>query len=283
MSTGSGPRRDARGCEVYDNSASKHQQYYVPDAALVSDALYEQVCEQGEGRLAARLRPPAFDADAGRAVLGGGRAFTWTHGDADVAGCRVEVYEETSAGQKRLVLREELPGRATAYTVPGRVLREDTLYAFVVFARDARGYSRDAVSTFVYRASPGSPLLDHNRARPYALRPDDGAVVATLTPTLAWEITRPEANQVRFRLELYAQACREQDSRVLWAVTVEGALARSCRYQVPPLAGLEPGGTYFWYLTTINSRGRDCFAPAEGVFVVADDADAGGTAGQARA
>ena len=276
--------RDARGREVYDNAAGKHQQCYLPDGALVPDGLYEQACEQGEvGPAVVRPRPPAFDTDAGRAAPGGGRAFTWAYGDADVAGCRVEVYEETLEGRKRLVLSEELLGAATAYTVPGRELREDTLYAFVVFARDARGYSRDAVRPFAYRAAPGSPLLDHNRARPYALRPDDGAVVATLTPTLAWEVARPAADQTRFRLELYAQACREQDSRVLWAVTVEGALARSCRYQVPPLAGLEPGGTYFWYLTTINSRGRDCFAPAEGVFVVADDADAGGTAGQARA
>jgi hypothetical protein len=268
--------RDARGREVYDNSSSKHQQYYVPDAALVPDGLYEPVCEQGESGLrAARPRPLAFDADAGRAAPGGGRTFTWTCGDADVAGCRVDVYEETRDGRKRLVTREELPGPATAYTVPGRVLREDTPYAFVVFARNAAGYSRDAVTTFVYRAAPGSPLLDHNRARPYSLRPDDGAVVATLTPTLAWEIARPEADQVSFRLELYAEACREQGSRPLYEATVEGAAAGSCRYKVPPLAGLELGGVYYWYLTTTNARGRDCYAPAEGVFVVADDADAG--------
>jgi hypothetical protein len=276
--------RDARGREVYDNSSSKHQQYYVPDAALLRDGLYERVCEQGEvDVLAARPRPPAFDADAGRAAPGGGRAFTWTYGDADVGGCRVDVYEETPDGQKRLVLREELPGPVTAFTVPGRVLREDNLYAFVVFARNGRGYSRDAVSTFVYRAAPGSPLLDHNRARPYSLQPDDGAVVATLTPTLAWQIARPEADQVRFRLEFYAGACREQDSRPLYEVTVEGAAALSCRYKVPPLAGLEPGGMYYWYVTSTNARGRDCYAPAEGVFVVAADADAGGMGAEGRA
>ena len=270
--------RDARGREVYDNLSSKHQQYYVPDD------LYEQVCEQGEISLSAtRPRPPAFDAGAGRAAPGGGRAFTWTYGDADVAGCRVEVHEETPDGRKRQVLREELPGPVTAFTVPGRVLREDNLYAFVVFARNAVGYSRDAVSTFVYRAAPGSPLLDRNRARPYSLRPADGEVVATLTPTPAWEIAQPEANQVRFRLELYAQACREQDSRPLYEVTVDGSAAGSCRYKVPPLAGLEPGGVYYWYLTTTNARGRDCYAPAEGVFVVAVDADAGGMDVEGRA
>ena len=273
--------RDARGREVYDNSSSKHQQYYVPDAALLRDGLYEQVCKEGEvGLLAARPRPPAFDADAGRAAPGGGRVFTWTYGDAGVAGCRVDVYEETLHSQKRLVLSEELPGPVTAFTVPGRALREDTLYAFVVFARNAAGYSRDAVSTFVYRAAPGSPLLDHNRARPYSLRPDDGAVVATLTPTLSWEIAKPAADQVSFRLELYAEACWEQDDRPLYEAKVEGAAADSYRYKVPPLAGLEPGVVYYWYVTSTNARGRDCYAPAEGVFVVAADAEAGGVGGE---
>ena len=276
--------RDVRGREVYDNSSSKNQQYYVPDAALLRDGLYERVCEQGEvGLLAARPRPPAFARDAGRAAPGGGRAFAWTYRDADVGGCRVDVYEQTLDGHQRLVLREELPGPATAFTVPGRLLREDNQYAFVVFARNDVGYSRDAVSTFVYRAAPGSPLLDHNPVRPQALRPDDGEVVATVTPTLAWEIARPEADQVRFRLEFYAQACREQDSRPVYEVTVEGAAAGTCRYKVPPLAGLEPGGMYYWYLTTTNARGRDCYAPAEGVFVVVADADAGGTGEEERA
>ena len=277
--------RDARGSEVYDNSSSKGQQRYVPDTACCatvytsgSASRARWACwRRGRGRRRSTPAPAAPPPAAAASSRG-----LWRRGRGRLPRGRLRGGAD---GQKRLVLHEELPGPVTAFTVPGRVLREDNLYAFVVFARNAAGYSRDAVSTFVYRAAPGSPLLDVNRARPYALRPDDGAVVATLTPTLAWQMAGPEADQVRFRVELYAQACREQDSRPIHEVTVEGAAALSCRYKVPPLAGLEPGGVYYWYVTTTNARGRDCYAPAEGVFVVAADAalDAGGTGEEARA
>ena len=50
--------RDARGREVYDNLATRHLDYYVPDGAPVPDDLYEALVERGD-RAALAERPPA--------------------------------------------------------------------------------------------------------------------------------------------------------------------------------------------------------------------------------
>ena len=60
--------RDARGREVYDNAATRHLDYYVPDGAPVPDDLYEALMERGD-RAAAR-RASAGAGDRGDAGMG---------------------------------------------------------------------------------------------------------------------------------------------------------------------------------------------------------------------
>jgi hypothetical protein len=49
----------------------------------------------------------------------------------------------------------------------------------------------------------------------------------------------------------------------------EGPEAVACRCVVPA-AALDPGHSYFWYVTPTNDGGHEAFAPAEGVFSVTE-------------
>src|SRR5665648_211982 len=68
--------RDARGREVYDNAATRHLDYYVPDGAPVPDDLYEAVMERGDR---AGLGRHAGAAHRVVAVSGGGRRERLPH------------------------------------------------------------------------------------------------------------------------------------------------------------------------------------------------------------
>ena len=50
---------------------------------------------------------------------------------------------------------------------------------------------------------------------------------------------------------------------------LEGEAAAGTAYAVPAAAGLEPGTTYYWYVTPRDREGRWAYAPVEGIFAVA--------------
>ena len=61
-------------------------------------------------------------------------------------------------------------------------------YEVSLFARAAAGYSPDTVATFVSEPAADNPFVVASLARPFGLTPDEGAVVATVTPALEWSI-----------------------------------------------------------------------------------------------
>ena len=106
-------------------------------------------------------------------------------------------------------------------------------------------------------------------ARPFALAPDEGTVVATATPLLTWSIFDPAVRQTAARLTIHAGGCHESGAPLVYDVTLEGEAAAGTAYAVPAAAGLVAGTTYHWYLTPRDSDGRWAYAPVEGVFTVA--------------
>ena len=55
----------------------------------------------------------------------------------------------------------------------------------------------------------------------------------------------------------------------MFASEQKGVDAAGCRCAVPA-AALRAGHSYYWYVTPTNAGGHDAFAPAEGVFPVAE-------------
>ena len=267
--------RDARGREIYDNRATRHLDYYVPDGALVPDGLYEAVMERDDVA-ALRLRPPApiiVEAPAW-GVAQGPLCVSWRYPEAAVvSGCRIEVWEETWDLWRRRLQRHDRDEPLTSFAVPEALLRPGGRYAVVVYARGAGGFSASAVAAFLYRPSPGNPLLAYNSVRPRALRPDAGARVPPgASVELVWEIPAPERNQVKVVVAVYADVgCLVDGAEPVFGGEQQGAEAAACRCSVPAEV-LRSGHQYYWYVTSTNAAGHEVFAPAEGVFCVAESA-----------
>ena len=265
--------RDAQGREVYDNAATRHLDYYVPDGAPVPDDLYEAVMERGD-RAGLDHRPPApqIVAAPGWGVSQGPLTVSWRYADgAVVSGCRIEVWEETWDLWRYRLERHGCAAPLTSFEVPEGALRAGGRYAVVVYARGAGGFSGSAVAPFLYRPAAGDPLLEYNPVRPRALRPDAGASVPpNMSVELAWEIAAPEQNQVKAAVAVFEDVgCLAQGAERVFAGEQEGPDAAACRCAVPA-AALRPGHSYYWYVTPTNAAGHDAFAPAEGVFSVGE-------------
>ena len=264
---------DARGREVYDNVATRHLDYYVPDGAPVPDDLYEAVMERGD-RAALHPRPPApvIVNAPGWGVTHGPLTVSWRYPDAAaVIGCRVEVWEETWNLWRHQLERHDLAEPLTSFEVSEAALQADRRYVVVVYARGAGGFSGSAVAPFLYRPASDAPLLAYNPERPRALRPDAGESVRPGTPVeLAWEIAAPAQNQVKAAVAVFADVgCLVDGAQRVFACEQNGRAAAACRCAVPA-AALRPGHSYYWYVTPTNAGGHDAFAPAEGVFSVAE-------------
>ena len=263
--------RDARGRELYDNAATRHLDYYVPDGAPVPDDLYEAVVERGD-EAATRARPaaPRIDSAPAWGVADGPITVSWWFAEGDaVSGCRIELWEETRDLWRHRLERLDLDAPLTSYVVSPGALRGSGRYAVVVYGRGAGGFSGSAVAPFLYRPAADEPLLDYNPVRPRDLRPDGGACVPSGAPVeLVWEIAEPELTQVRAAVAVFEDVgCLAPDARRVFACEMEGPEAVACRCTVPA-ALVRPGGTYYWYVTPTNAGGHRAFAPVEGVFTV---------------
>ena len=265
--------RDVRGREVYDNAATRHLDYYVPDGAPVPDDLYEAVVERGE-RAALAERPPAplIVAAPGWGVTHGPLAASWQYPDAGlVTGCRIEVWEQTWDLWRHRLERHDCAVPLRDFEVSEEALQPGSRYAVVVYARGEGGFSGSAVAPFLYRPAAGDPLLEYNSVRPRALRPDAGESVRPgLSVELTWEIAAPEQNQVKAAVAVFEDVgCLVEGVQRVYACVQEGPEAVACRCAVPA-AALRPGHAYYWYITPTNAAGHEAFAPAEGVFSVTE-------------
>jgi len=265
--------RDARGRELYDNAATRHLDYYVPDGAPLPDDLYEAVLERGDrAALAARPPAPVIEESPAWGVARGPLTVSWRYPDAAVVGgCRIELWEETWDLWRHRLERHDCDSPLTTFEVPEAVLRGPGRYAVVVYARGLAGFSGSAVAPFLYRPAADDPLLAHNPVRPRALRPDGGASVAPgASVELTWEIGDPERNQVKVTVAVYQDVgCLVEGAERVFASEQEGADAAAGRCTVPA-AALRPGHAYYWYVTPTNAGGLEACAPAEGVFSIGE-------------
>jgi hypothetical protein len=265
--------RDARGREVYDNAATRHLDYYVPDGAPVPDDLYEAVVERGDGA-AVRPRPtaPVITEVPRWGVTHGPLSVSWRYPDAAVVtDCRIEVWEETWDLWRQRLERHDCDAPWTSFEVREAALRPNTRYAVVAYARGAGGFSGSAVAPFLYRPAADSPLLTYNPVRARALHPDAGASVPPgIAVELTWQIAAPEHDQVKVAVTVFEDAgCLAQGAAPVFAGERVGPAAAGCRFSLPARV-LRPGHSYYWYVTPTNAEGHDAFAPAEGVFSVGE-------------
>jgi hypothetical protein len=287
--------RDARGREVYDNLFTRHLDYYIPDGAPVADDDYEAALDRmaavsGEGMwrgetAAARRPPPPELVDVPPWVTPGGAVrVTWRYPEAApqgaapgagpeaavVAGCRVELWEETADLWKHRLLREDHDEPRECFDVPELLLHADSRFAVVVYARAAAGFSAGAMTPFLFRPSAANPLLAYNAVRPHGLAPDAGAVVpAGEDVRLSWRIREPVSrHQAKAQVQVFEGGCLDSgEPRVFEALLTGPAAARSeC---LVPAAGLRGGQDYYWYVMPRSVAGHPAFAPVEGLFTVA--------------
>jgi hypothetical protein len=257
---------DAAGRELYDNLATRNLDYYVPDGAPVLDDVYETATE---GAAPGAPRPPAPRLTKAPlwVVREGPIAIEWEYPGA-ATGCRVEVWEETHDPWKLRLLRRDVDELVAAFTVPGDLLRDDSRFAVVVWARGPGGFSGTALAPFLYRPAATSPLLSYDPVRPEGLCPDGGAVLPAGVPAeLSWRIRQPLVSQGAFSVEVFEDACFADASPAVFAREAKGPAARICKAIVPGEV-LRAGHTYAWYVTVRTSDRRTAFAPAEGVFSV---------------
>jgi hypothetical protein len=260
--------RDGRGREVYDNLATRHLDYYVPDGAPVPDDLYEDAA--GPAGAAARPAAPVIVEAPAWDTRRGPLQVSWAYRPGDrVTGCRIEVWEETWDLWRRRLSRIDAEGPVSSFVVPEDGLLPGGRYAAVLFARGPAGFSGSAVAPFLYKPAGDDRLLEYNPVRPTGLRPDGGAIVPAATPSeLAWSIPSPAEHQVAAELAVYEDAgCLADGHRPVFSARLKGPQASSSRCPLPP-GVLRAGHTYYWYVTPRNARGFAAFAPAEGVFTV---------------
>jgi hypothetical protein len=236
---------DRDGRELYDNCATRSQNAYLPDGTPLRDDDYPRACDGGAsgapraaggnalggaGGTGGRRPPPPVLGTAPAAVHTGGAArLAWSYqpatGDLAATGCRVELYELRRGVWKHLVLTGDCDEPERSFTIPAAALRPDMCYEVSLFARAAAGYSSDAVVTFVNEPAADNPFLISSMARPFALAPDEGAVVSTVTPELSWSIFDPEAHQTAVKLAIHAGGCCESKAPLVHEATLEGEAA----------------------------------------------------------
>ena len=274
---------DAAGRELYDNLATRHLDYYVPDGAPVPDDDYEALVE-GHGDAEGGARPPAPRITRAPlwTVRDGPVTVEWEYrpalsapavadgereaGLAAVTGCRVELWEETPALWKHRLLRIDADEPVTSFTVSDGLVHDDARFAVVVWARGSSGYSGTALAPFLYRPSRDNPLLDYDPVRPEDLAPDGGEQVAAGAPLeLRWRIRQPLASQAGFRVEIFEDAFLADGTPPVYEVKASGPAARTCRAVVPGEV-VRTGHGYRWYVTARTADRRTVFAPSEGVF-----------------
>ncbi len=283
--------RDAAGREVYDNLATRHLDYYVPDGAPVPDDEYEAVVERSESP--GRLRPPAPRITKAPlwVVRDGPVTVEWAYPPAPdlrgqgaaarpasaagslpgVAGCRLEVWEETWDCWKHRLLRLDLDEPATRFTVPEELLHDDSRFAVVVWARGPGGFSGTALAPFLFRPARDNPLLEYDPVRPQDLAPDGGVLLPAGVPAeLVWSIRQPLVTQASHHVEVFEDAFLADGAAPVFAADARGPAARTSKVTVPADA-LRAGHTYSWYVTVSAADRRTAFAPSEGVFRVAEE------------
>ncbi len=261
--------RDAAGREVYDNRSTRHLDYYVPDGAPVPDDRYEAVIERGETAPGAP-RPPAprLVRAPDWVVLDEPVTVEWERPGGAAAGCRVEVWEETSDLWKHRLLRLDLEATATAFTLPAGLLHPGSRFAVVLYARGPGGHSGTALAPFLYRPGAGDPLLDYAPTRPERLWPDEGAPLpAGADVELRWSIRDPERSQAAASVAVIEDGCLADDLEPVFEARLGGAGTWQCACVVPATR-LRAGHTYAWYVTAHTSDGRTAFAPSEGLFTI---------------
>ncbi len=271
--------RDRRRRELYDNTATRLQNAYLPDRAPVLDDDYVRVVLEG-GEAGRRPAPPVLVAAPAAAHPGGPATIAWSSDDGtgSLAGWRVEANLLRRGVWKDPLLATDLPPGETSITLAAEQLVEDMAYEVSVFARDANGFSPDAVAAFVNKPAPDNPFLATGLVRARGLRPDGGIEIATVTPVLSWSILDPGVNQTALKLAIHEGGCIDAGAKLVHEVELEGETAAGTAYAVPAAAGLRLGRAYHWYLTTRDVEGRWAYAPVEGVFTVARDAVAPGAA-----
>ena len=292
---------DRAGRELYDNRATRAQNAYLPDGAPVPDDDHPQAGgAAGAGR---RPPPPLLESAPAAAHPGGAARLTWSYesaagdpvagdpavgdpapgepaaggsaadgpatGELAATGCRIEVHELRRGVWKQRLLAYDCTEPERSFTIEAADLRPDMCYEVSLFTRAAAGYSNDAVATFVNEPAADNPFLAASMVRPFALAPDDGAVVTTVTPELSWSIFDPRAHQSAVKLAVYAGGCCDSGAPLVHEVVLEGEAAAGTAYAVPAAAGLAPGTTYYWYVTPRDCEGRWAYAPVEGIFTVA--------------
>ncbi len=292
---------DHAGRELYDNRATRAQNAYLPDGAPVLDDDYPRAYgdtgggppADGSTRRGRRPEPPVLESAPAAVHVGGAAHLTWSYPPASaesaagksasgasgerelaVGGCRIEVYELWRGVWKHLVMVHDCAESERSFTIPAAELRPDICYEVSLFTRAAAGYSSDAVATFVNEPAADNPFLAASMVRPFALAPDDGAVVATVTPELSWSIFGPGTHQSAVKLSVYAGGCCDSEAPLVHEVVLEGQEAAGTAYAVPAAAGLAPGTACYWYVTPRDREGRWAYAPVEGIFTVAADATA---------
>ncbi len=271
---------DAAGRELYDNLFTRHLDYYVPDGAPLPDDRYDEVFGLGpalDPALPADLRrPPAPEIVAAPAWVAGQGPLevSWRYSGGQrgvpVCGCRIEVWEETHDIWRHRLLRVDSGEPLTTFAIPEDLLRADSRFAVVVYARGDAGYAAGAVAPFLYRPARGNPLLAYNPVRARGLRPDARQPVpAGEDVLLEWSVPRPASGQVSADLAVFeGGTCLREHAEPVFESGVHEAAAGCCC--VVPAAVLRPGSEYHWYVTPRDAAGREACAPAEAVFVVSE-------------
>jgi len=272
--------QDAAGRELYDNLFTRHLDYYVPDSAPLPDDRYDEIMGSGPAPASALppdlRRPPPPEIVAAPAWVAGPGPLevSWSYAagprEALTHGCRIEVWEETHDIWRHRLLRVDSGEPVTTFAVPEDLLRADSRFAVVVYARGGAGYSAGAVAPFLYRPARDNPLLTYNPVRARALRPDGRRPMpAGEDALLEWSVPRPATDQVSVDVAVFeGGTCLREDSEPVFECGVREAAA-GCRCVVPAVV-LRPGREYYWYVTPSDAAGREACAPAEAVFVVSE-------------
>ena len=277
---------DDRGRELYDNRATRHLDYYVPDGAPAADDAYAAtgtgVAAGGVAAGASPPRPaPPVVVGLPHRVLGDvAWSVVWRPGDdTPVDGWRVELWEETADLWRYRLARCHLEAALRRFDPPPDLLRADARFAVVVWAHGEGGYSGNALATALVLPRPDNPLLSYNAVRPCGLWPDGLAAVAASGSgpdarhgiQLSWSVPEPALTQVAARVRVFEDSCLADDVAPVFEATIDGPAAAACRCR-PPAAVLRPGHTYAWYVEARDATGRWCYAPSEGLFTVMGDA-----------
>jgi L-Ala-D/L-Glu epimerase len=245
--------RDIRGREVYDNRATRHLDYYVPDGGPAPDDAYGTDC--GALRAAGRRpAPPALVSPPHLELDEGPWTVEWAPGSSEtVDGWRLELWEETWDLWRHRLLRLDLPGERRSLQVTEDLLSSDTRFAVVLFAHGDAGYSGTTLATVLWRARPDHPLRAYDPVRPSGLWPDllEAARPGPSGLELRWSIADPAVWQRAARVRLFEDACLADDVEPVFETTLEGDAAAPSR-----LRGADRGPARGPHLRLVRRRVR---------------------------